>query len=429
MEELIVPEIGESVTSGFLAAWLKQDGEQVTPGEEVFELETDKATLAVPSPTAGVLHVKVEEGEEVTVGQVVALVDGAATGIRTASSGTSAHEPSAEPAPPTDEPSLSPAVRRVVEEYGLDPRTIVGTGSKGRITKADAIKAAQVSGGSSGKQRRPPAADSGAARVRADEGTATNPAAPNPARPRTPSGPTSTSASTDSRQRREPMSNLRRKIAENLVLSRQSSAHVTTFNEVDMSRVIAIRKEHQERFQDRYGVRLGFMSFFVKASQTALEAYPEVNAYLDGTDIVYNGFVNIGVALSSEKGLLTPVLKDVATMSFGDVESRIVDFITRAGEKRLMPDEMTGATFTISNGGVFGSLMSTPIPSPPQTAVLGMHAIKTRPVVVDTEIVARPMMYLALTYDHRMVDGREAVGFLGKTKDLVENPTAMLLGL
>ena len=196
-----------------------------------------------------------------------------------------------------------------------------------------------------------------------------------------------------------------------------------------MSRVIAIRTERRDQFQERFGVRLGFMSFFVKASQTALSEYPEVNAYLDNTDIIYNDAVNIGVALSSEKGLLTPVLKDVASKSFADIERQIVDFGERANSRRLMPDELVGATFTISNGGVFGSLMSTPIPSPPQTAVLGMHAIEKRPVVVDDEIVIRPMMYLALTYDHRMVDGREAVGFLGRIKQLVQDPTRLLLGL
>jgi 2-oxoglutarate dehydrogenase E2 component (dihydrolipoamide succinyltransferase) len=225
------------------------------------------------------------------------------------------------------------------------------------------------------------------------------------------------------------MSNLRKRIAANLVASRQNSAHVTTFNEVDMSRTMAIRTQYREAFQERFGVRLGFMSFFIKASQFALDQSPEVNAFLDDTDIVYNEKVNIGVALSSEKGLLTPVIKDVGAKSFGDIENQIIDFITRANNKRLKPDEMTGATFTISNGGVFGSMLSTPIPSPPQTAVLGMHAIEKRPVVVDDEIVIRPMMYLALTYDHRMIDGREAVGFLAKIKQFVQDPTAILLGL
>jgi len=234
---------------------------------------------------------------------------------------------------------------------------------------------------------------------------------------------------TNERQRRVPLSNLRKRIAENLVYSKQSSAHVTTFNEVDMSAIMSVRSKYKDSFNDRYGVRLGFMSFFVKASQIALNAFPEVNAYLDGTDVLYNDYVNVGVALSSEKGLLTPVLKDVEGKSFADIEQQIIDFSTRANSKRLKPDEMVGATFTISNGGVFGSLLSTPIPSPPQTAVMGMHSIQKRPIAVGDQVVIRPMMYLALTYDHRMIDGREAVLFLGRIKELVEDPTRLLLGI
>ncbi len=231
------------------------------------------------------------------------------------------------------------------------------------------------------------------------------------------------------RQRRVPLSNLRRRIAENLVHSRQSSAHVTTFNEVDMSAVMGVRAKYKDTFSEQHGVRLGFMSFFVKAAQYALQAFPEVNAYLDGTDVLYNDYVNIGVALSSDKGLLTPVLKDVEMKGFADIEGQIVDFSERARSKRLKPDEMVGATFTISNGGIFGSLLSTPIPSPPQTAVMGMHTIQKRPIAVGDEVVIRPMMYLALTYDHRMIDGREAVLFLGRIKELVEDPTRLLLGI
>jgi 2-oxoglutarate dehydrogenase E2 component (dihydrolipoamide succinyltransferase) len=204
---------------------------------------------------------------------------------------------------------------------------------------------------------------------------------------------------------------------------------VTTFNEVDMTAIMAVRSKYKDSFNDRYGVRLGFMSFFVKASQVALQEFPEVNAYLDGTDVLYNDYVNVGVALSSEKGLLTPVLKDVEGKSFADIEQQIIDFSTRANSKRLKPDEMVGATFTISNGGIFGSLLSTPIPSPPQTAVMGMHSIQKRPIAVGDQVVIRPMMYLALTYDHRMIDGREAVLFLGRIKELVEDPTRLLLGI
>jgi 2-oxoglutarate dehydrogenase E2 component (dihydrolipoamide succinyltransferase) len=412
MHELVVPEIGESVTTGILAAWLKNDGDQVSEGEELFELETDKATLAVPSPGTGVLRVTVQEGAEVEVGQVVASIE------EGPASPAAAEKPSKNE---SAAPAMSPAVRRVIEENGLDPATITGTGANGRITKADAERAAKSTKTSVPPERAPATATGSAA-----DG------APEPAPANrvhvAPSAATATSPATAA-QRRVPLSNLRKRIAENLVHSRQSSAHVTTFAEVDMSRVIAIRTERRDQFQERFGVRLGFMSFFVKASQTALSEYPDVNAYLDNTDIVYNDAVNIGVALSSEKGLLTPVLKDVASKSFADIERQIVDFGERANNRRLMPDELVGATFTISNGGIFGSLMSTPIPSPPQTAVLGMHAIEKRPVVVDDEIVIRPMMYLALTYDHRMVDGREAVGFLGRIKELVQDPTRLLLGL
>ena len=395
-KDIRVPEVGESITGGILAAWLKSDGESVGEGEEIFELETDKATLAVPSPTAGTLGITIAEGEEVSIGQVVGTVDesGAASTSTTGAAASAAAATAATASLAVADITLSPAVRRVVEEHGLDPATITGSGPGGRITKKDALDAI---------------------------GTQNDAAASAPT--------TGSQQRLVPQQRRVPMSNLRRRIAENLVASKQNSAHVTTFNEVDMKTVMEIRAKHKDAFQERYGVRLGFMSFFIKASQFALEESPEVNAYLDGTDMVYNESVNIGVALSSERGLLTPVIKNVAAYGFGDIEKQIIDFIARANQKRLMPDEMTGATFTISNGGVFGSLLSTPIPSPPQTAVLGMHTIQKRPVVVNDEIVIRPMMYVALTYDHRVIDGREAVGFLGKIKQFVEDPTELLLGL
>ena len=455
--DIPVPEIGESVSSGILAVWLKEDGSAVSEGEEIFELETDKATLGVPSPATGVLHHGAAEGDEVEVGQIVGKIDtdGAAVAdaavadaavaeaavadaavaeaapaaeaqagenidaanepsenseAKSAQDASPAVAPAAKASAPKDAPAksaaapgqLSPAARRVIEDHGLDAAGITGTGPGGRITKADAEKAARASGGGtpgSGSSTSMPAALSA------------------PAMP------------TNDRQRREPLSNLRKRIAENLVYSRQSSAHVTTFNEVDMSAVMGIRSKYKETFSDQHGVRLGFMSFFVKAAQIALQEFPGVNAYLDGSDVLYNDYVNVGVALSSEKGLLTPVLKDVAMMSFADVERTIIDFSERANKRRLKPDEMVGATFTISNGGVFGSLLSTPIPSPPQTAVMGMHSIQKRPIAVGDEVRIRPMMYLALTYDHRMIDGREAVLFLGRIKAQIEDPTRLLLGL
>ncbi len=415
-KEIEVPEVGESVSSGILAVWLKEDGESVEEGEEIFELETDKATLGIPSPATGTLHRAAAEGDEVSVGQSVGQIDtegAAATDTAKPAQDTakpaddtatapetSNSAPAATEKPAATNDTLSPAVRRVVSEHSLDASKITGTGPGGRITKADAEKAAKAGtgGGSPASTGAPPALEA-------------------------PSMPT------NERQRRVPLSNLRKRIAENLVYSKQSSAHVTTFNEVDMSEIMSVRSKYKDTFNERYGVRLGFMSFFVKASQIALNAFPEVNAYLDGTDVLYNDYVNVGVALSSEKGLLTPVLKDVEAKSFADIEQQIIDFSTRANSKRLKPDEMVGATFTISNGGVFGSLLSTPIPSPPQTAVMGMHSIQKRPIAVGDEVVIRPMMYLALTYDHRMIDGREAVLFLGRIKELVEDPTRLLLGI
>ena len=407
-KEIEVPEIGESISSGILAAWLKEDGKSVDEGEEIFELETDKATLGVPSPAAGKLTHGASEGDEVNVGQVVGQIDTEGAGSSAPDSAASGDRTAND----SDE-ALSPAVRRVVAEHNLDPSQIKGTGKDGRITKEDALAAAKSGSGAEGKGSA--TSESGA---KAGGAPTTQP--PALGRPQMP---------TNERQRRVPMSTLRKRIAENLVYSRQSSAHVTTFNEIDMSAVMAVRSKYKESFQKTHGVRLGFMSFFLKAAQYALEVFPTVNAYLDGTDVLYNDYVNIGVALSSEKGLLTPVIKDVTAKSFADIEGQIIDFSERANKRRLKPDEMVGATFTISNGGIFGSLLSTPIPSPPQTAVLGMHAIEKRPVVINDEVTIRPMMYAALTYDHRMIDGREAVLFLGKIKDFIEDPARLLLAL
>ncbi len=420
-QDVVVPQIGESVTSGILAGWLKQDGDTVAKGDELFELETDKATMSVPSPAAGVLRISVSEDTEVSVGQSVATVDtdAAETGASAEKvtpaakaaaeapaaaeqkpaeeNPTAAEDKSAKPASSAD--TLSPAVRRVVSEHKLDPSSITGTGPGGRITKEDALAAAET----------PPAS--------------------RPAAPATPAQTPSSGGETGPRQRRVKMSNLRKRIAENLVRSKQGSAHLTTFNEIDMSGVMALRAQHKDRFAEKHGVKLGFMSFFVKAACNALADYPEANAFIDGTDILYNDYYNIGVALSSDKGLIVPVIRDADTKGFAAIEAEILSFIGKAKEKRLSPDELTGGTFTISNGGVFGSMLSTPIPSPPQTAVLGMHAIQKRAVVVNDQIVIRPMMYLALTYDHRIIDGREAVGLLNRIKEQIEDPTQMLLDL
>lgn len=422
-----VPQVGESVTSGILAVWNVSDGDYVTEGDEIFELETDKATLPVPAPASGTIHISVQADEEVEVGTTVAEIDtegsptasgdgaagssdGAAAAGSPSDAGGSAPEKAAAPqrggasadgAPAVDDEQqpLSPAVRRVLEENGLSAATVAAaitpSGKDGRLTKGDVESYV--------KNRGATAAAGGASA----------------------GAPRSAPGS----QERKKMTKLRQTIAANLVSSKQQSAHLTTFNEVDMSAAMELRKKYKESFEEKHGVRLGFMSFFVKAAQRALVDFPSVNAFVDGTEIIYNYFYNVGVAISTDAGLLVPVLRNVDTLSFADIESQIVDFATRARARRLLPDEFSGGTFTITNGGVFGSLLSTPIPSPPQTAVLGMHSINKRAVVVNDEIVVRPMMYLALTYDHRIIDGREAIGFLNRIKGQIEDPPQLLFDL
>ena len=477
-QDVTVPEVGESVSSGVLATWLKQSGEQVSEGEDLFELETDKATLNVPAPATGVLETTVDEDTEVEVGQSVGSIDTAGAGASpserdggrasetagtpdaagtsgaagasdaTATSdaaGTSDATGTSDAAATLDD--LPPAARRVADEHGLDVSKIRGTGKDGRVTKEDALRAVKEQAGDRSSEARSSEARSSEARstearsteARSDDSSTSDVATARSAERASATGassPGSVSApaaadSSDSgqRQTRKRLSNLRKRIAANLVSAKQNAAHLTTFNEVDMSSVMDIRSRYKEAFEKKHEVKLGFMSFFVKASKKALEAYPEVNAYLQEEEIVYNHFYNIGVALSSDRGLITPVIRNVEQKSFADIEREILGFIGKAKEKRLMPDELTGGTFTISNGGVFGSMLSTPIPNPPQTAVLGMHTIQKRPVVVEDELAIRPMMYLALSYDHRMIDGREAIGFLMKIKQYVEDPTQLLIDL
>ncbi len=426
MHEVQVPQIGESISSGILATWLKKDGDSVDEGEELFELETDKATMSVPSPAAGVLSTSAAEGEEVQVGQTVAKIETEAapkpkesdTEVPKADSKPEAEAPAEEPQAEADSTTLSPAVRRIVAEHNLDAARIKGSGKDGRLTKEDALKAASEQGASGSTA---PASEAAGPPKAAPDASSSGGGARASA--------TDAASSAAERQTRKPMSNLRKRIATNLVSSKQSSAHLTTFNEVDMSRVMELRTNHKTEFEKRFDVKLGFMSFFVSAAVHALQSYPEVNAFIDGEDILYNNYYHVGVALSSEKGLITPVVKDADTKSFADIEAEILSFISRAASKKIKPDELSGGTFTISNGGVFGSMLSTPIPSPPQSAVLGMHSIQKRAVVVDDEVVIRPMMYLALTYDHRIVDGREAIGFLNTIKKAVEDPSRLLLGL
>lgn len=441
--EVSIPEIGESVTGGIIAAWLKGEGEEVQEGEDLFELETDKATLAVPSPASGILSVIAQEGEEVAVGQVVAeIAESAADTVqkdgkkdrvayeinideKIEEAGTRPDTPSKVSAGKAGTPPLSPAVRLLVEQYELDPAEIRGTGRDGRITKKDVLYILeQRESGVSKKQDKPQATtkpSSTKVKTRAEKPLEIPVKAPAqaPVQPK-PAG---------AGQNRVKMTSIRKRIAENLLLAKQSAAHVTTFNEVDMSRVTGLRKTYRDSFEKRHGVRLGFMSFFVKACCNALAAYPVLNAYIDGEDIVYNNSFNIGIAVSTERGLIVPVIRHADRMGFADIEKTIRNFAARAREKKLTVDELTGGTFTITNGGVFGSMLSTPIPSPPQSAILGMHAIKERPVVVDGEIVVHPVMYVALTYDHRLIDGREAVSFLVLVKEEIEDPERMLIDI
>jgi len=395
-EDVLVPSVGESITSGILTAWIKKEGEQVEEGEDLFELETDKATVAVPAPADGSLHILIEEGQEVEIGQVVGDLT-VAEDTAPSAEAKKEEKPAASATPTAtrkrmaavEVADLSPAVRRIVNEHGLSVTDLKGSGPKGRITKEDALR------GAAAKKR-----------------TGAAPAAVVP---------------TSERQTRVPMSRLRQTIANRLVQARHEIALLTTFNEINMENVMALRKRYGEQFEKNHGVRLGFMSFFVKACCQALKRFPGVNGMIDGQEIVYNNFYDIGVAVSTERGLLVPVLRDADMMSFAEIEKTILDLAQRAREKKIAPDELAGGTFTITNGGVFGSLLSTPLPNYPQTAILGMHAIQKRPIAVEDQVVIKPMMYVALSYDHRLIDGREAVQFLVAVKTLVEDPQSLLL--
>ena len=411
-ENILVPSVGESVTQGTLASWLKREGESVEEGDELFELETDKATVAVPAPASGVLHIQVEARAEVEIGAVVGFLE---TSAALAPSSGALAPPIAGSALP-----VSPLARRVIAEHNLDLSRITGTGSGGRITREDALRAAAA----------PPAA--AVAPQRAGfaaqiAGVAPQPGAPLEASPPPVAALVSSRHGVDARETREPMSRLRRALAARLVQARQQTALTTTFNEADMGAVQELRRRYGEDFEKRHGVRLGLMSFFVKASCRALEALPVVNSRIEGEEIVTCRYYDIGVAVSTERGLVVPVLRDADTLSFADIEKKLLELAQRARERRISPEELSGGTFTITNGGVFGSLLSAPLPNHPQAAILGMHAIQRRPVAREEQVVIRPMMYLALSYDHRLIDGREAVQFLVKVKQLVEEPERLLL--
>ncbi len=400
--EIKVPSVGESITTGTLLSWLKGNGEIVQEGEMIFELETDKSLLEIPSPATGILEILVEAETDIDIGQTVGTL--APDEGKTANVKETSKAPTA-PAKKAVAP-LSPSVRKVVVNHDLDPSLIDGTGKGGRITKGDALRAAEAQ--TVGKPAPAPV-----------------PAASKPVIPRPMPAPVSGSRQTQ----RVPMSRMRKKTAERLVQAKQATAYLTTFNEIDMQPVMDIRSRLKAGFEKQHGTRVGFMSFFIKACCQALKAFPAVNSQLDGSDILYHAYYDIGVAVSLDDGLIVPVVRDADHLSFAEIESSIVGLAQRAKNKQLLPDELSGGTFTITNGGVFGSLMSTPIPAFPQTAILGMHTIKKRPIVIDDQIVARPMMYVALTYDHRVIDGKDAVSFLALVRDFVEQPDKLLLEL
>lgn len=419
--ELRVPSIGESITEVQIGDWLKKEGESVRKDENLVVVESEKATVEVPSPGDGVLSkIVVARGQTARVGDVIAHIEAGgstATPAPTASPSEAASDARAssatppEPTPAKGGPVVMPAAQRILSEAGIPPESVTGTGRGGRVTREDALRATTAT---------PPA-----------QGSPGTPG-PSPA-PASPAGaaaePGGKAAESVEGQNVEvvPMSPLRRTVARRLVEARNTMAMLTTFNEIDMSAVAQLRKQFQENFTAKHGVKLGFMSFFVKAVIEALKEIPALNAEIRETSVVYHRTFDIGVAIGGGKGLVVPVLRGAERMSFAEIEKQIAELAGRAREGRLKPEELSGGTFTITNGGIYGSLLSTPIINPPQSGILGMHAIQDRAVVINGEIVARPMMYVALTYDHRIVDGREAVTFLKRVKEIIETPARMLI--
>jgi len=418
--EVRIPPLGESVSEGVIARWMKQNGDAVGTDEPLFELETDKASMEIPAVSAGKLEILVEVGATVKVGDVVARIDpdgkGAAAPAKPAPSVEPAKPAAVTKAPPVsegEEPALSPAVRRLVEENELDPSAITGTGKAGRLTKEDVLRHLE----SKTAAKSAPAAAAAAPEAK--------PAAPAEAAPPSPAPATTPSGAGE--VERVPMSRLRKRIAERLVEAQRTAAILTTFNEIDMSGVMALRKRYKESFEKKHGVGLGFMSLFARASILALRDVPLVNASIDGDDIVYHHSVHLGVAVSTEAGLVVPIVRHADRMSLAELEKAIGDLAKAARDRKLSPDQLSGGTFSITNGGVFGSLMSTPILNPPNSGIVGMHKIEERPIAVDGQVVIRPMMYVALSYDHRLVDGQQAVTFLVRVKERIEDPARMLL--
>ena len=409
--EIKIPSVGESVQEAVLAEWFKSDGDQVQMDEPLLVIETDKVTLEVVAEAAGLLKILVQEGQTVTIGAVVGLIE---AGKGAVVEKPAEPEPELAPRPAEEAPEqppvvekspqeagadmvLAPSVRRLLAEKGLDAGQIPGTGPGGRISKGDVLLyLEQAPAGIPDALAQPPSLETTAIQQPAEEV-------------------------------RKPMSPIRKRIAARLLESKQSTAMLTTFNEIDMQQAMAMRTEYKEMFQKKHGVSLGFMSIFIKACVEALKEIPEINAFIDGEDIVYHNYQHIGVAIGTERGLVVPVIRHAEQMSFAQLEKAIVDYVAKIKENRLELADLEGGAFTVSNGGVYGSLLSTPILNTPQSGILGMHKIEKRPVVIDDEIVIRPMMYVALSYDHRIVDGKGAVTFLKRVKEFVENPERIIL--
>jgi 2-oxoglutarate dehydrogenase E2 component (dihydrolipoamide succinyltransferase) len=417
--ELKVPPVGESITEVEIGQWLKNEGDSVSMNDNLVSIESEKTTLELPAPASGALEkILKRQGEVAKVGDVIGILQQDGTGVGKETKRT--ETPKAEPLPPPaqeqkearaqPEQRVMPAAARILAEHGMKAESIQGTGPGGRVLKEDVLKYAE----GLQKEKAAPAAPLAAP--------------PRPPATTAPSAPSPVTVPTEFRQEQVvPMTRLRKTLAERLVQAQQTAALLTTFNEVDMTEVLNLRKQYQEQFTQKYGVKLGFMSFFVKASIEALRSIPQVNAEIRGTDIVYRNYFDIGVAVGGGRGLVVPVLRNAERMSFAQVEMAIAELAKRAKENKLTLEELQGGTFTISNGGIYGSLLSTPIINPPQSGILGMHAMQERPIALNGQVVIRPMMYIALTYDHRVVDGREAVTFLKRIKEVIENPARILL--
>lgn len=405
--EIKVPQLPESVTDATLVAWHKKPGDSVSRDENLVDLETDKVVLEVPAPASGTLaEIKVKDGATVTAGDLLAILEEGAADAPVKESAakesqddekTAAKDDGAKQESGSAAAKLSPSVRRLLDEHDLDATMISGSGKDGRISKADVM-----------------------AYLKSHSDENVTPGDPTPALAATGAGPQRS-------DERVPMTRLRARIAERLVEAQQTAAMLTTFNEIDLTKVMSLRKRYKDSFEKEHGVRLGFMSFFAKAAVEALKKFPAVNASVEGSDIIYHNYIDIGVAVSSDRGLMVPVLRDVEYQSFAQIEANLNELAKKARDGSMSMDDLTGGTFTITNGGVFGSLLSTPILNPPQSAILGMHTIQERPMVVEGEIMPRPMMYVALTYDHRIIDGKEAVQFLVSIKNSLEDPGRLLL--